>query len=161
MLLNKQSMTALKCKYITASVYMSGSSPWKYCYWYILHNQLTSQLMKHSPYREENSSSPPSREISHVLPNLKVHYCVHKSLPLVLVLSRINRLRALPSCSFKIHSKTVSLKYILKLSSYAPLSSKWSLCLRFTYQNFICNSALPCTVPPWYCPLIIFGKQYT
>lgn len=29
--LNKQSMTALKCKYITASVYMSGSSPWKYC----------------------------------------------------------------------------------------------------------------------------------
>jgi len=29
--LNKQSMTALKCKYITASVFMSGSSPRKYC----------------------------------------------------------------------------------------------------------------------------------
>ena len=67
MSLNKQSVTALKCKYITASVYMSGSSPWKYCYWYVLRNQLTNQLMKQSPHREDNISSSPSREISYVL----------------------------------------------------------------------------------------------
>lgn len=120
--LNKQSMTALNCKYITASVYMSGSSPRKYCYCYsyILHDKLSNQLMKQSLYREGNSSSSPSWAISHVLPNLKVHYYVHKSMPCVLVLSQINPLHARPSCSLKIHSYAVSLKYILLLSSYAP-----------------------------------------
>jgi hypothetical protein len=118
--LNKQSMTALKCKYITASIYMSDSSPQKYCYWYISHNILTNQLMKQSPYTEDNSSSSPRWEISHGLQNLKVHYFVHKSMSRVLVLSQINPLHACPSRSFKIHSHTVSLKYILILSSYAP-----------------------------------------
>jgi len=45
--------------------------------------------MQHSPSLENGSSSA-SQEIPCLLPNSKVHYHIHNSLPLVPVLSQIN-----------------------------------------------------------------------
>jgi hypothetical protein len=45
--------------------------------------------MQQSPSWEVNSHSA-SQEIPHLLWNLKVHHCVHKSLPLDPILSKIN-----------------------------------------------------------------------
>jgi hypothetical protein len=43
---------------------------------------LLSNSMKHSPFQEGNSHSI-SQEMTHILWNPKVHYCMHNSLPLV------------------------------------------------------------------------------
>ena len=51
----------------------------------------------------EANSSPVSREITHTLRNLKVHYHAHNSPQLVAVLSQINPVYTLPSYIFKIY----------------------------------------------------------
>lgn len=70
-----------------------------------------------SPSQEVNSSSA-SHKIPHILQNLKVHYCVHKNMPLVPIMSHINTFHALP----------VNLRPISILSSH--------LCIRLPNSIF-------------------------
>jgi hypothetical protein len=64
-------------------------------------NYLTSYMV-HDPSWEANSSSA-SQGILRIIWNLKVHYRVHKSSPIVPMLSQINPFHAFPIYLFKIH----------------------------------------------------------
>jgi len=77
----------------------------------------------------EANSHLASEEIPHFLWNLKVHCCVHKSLPLVPVLIHVYSVHTFPPCIPKIHYN------IMFLST--PRSSEWSLSLRFSDKKFV------------------------
>jgi hypothetical protein len=63
-------------------------------------DNLETSAMEKSSWKAINFS--PSEEISHILWCMKLHYCVHKSLPPVPVVSPTNPVLALPSYFFKI-----------------------------------------------------------
>jgi len=78
----------------------------------------------------------------------KVHYHVHKSLPLVPILGQMHPVHTFSSCIPRICSNI--------FFSSKPKSSKWSLPFRFSDQYFVWNSHLfhawyiPCLPhPPW------------
>jgi hypothetical protein len=99
--------------------------------------------MKHSAFSEANSHSV--KKISCLLWNLKVQYNVQKRL----LLEPIQR---------SPHSHTLILTIILPPM---PRSHKWSIPIRFSYQNFVCMSLQ--SHPPWSDHtnnLIISGEQY-
>jgi hypothetical protein len=64
----------------------------------------------------EASSHSASQEISRLLWNLKAHYCVHKSPPLVPILRQMNSVHIPPTCFPEIHSNII-LPFMLKCSS--------------------------------------------
>jgi hypothetical protein len=84
--------------------------------------------MMHGPINIR-SSSLASQEIHLILWNCKVHYRIHNRPPLVLVLSQINPVHAVPSYIFTIHF------HILR---FPPRSVAWSLAFRFTDQTSAC-----------------------
>jgi hypothetical protein len=105
----------------------------------------------------EANSYPASQEILRLLWNLKVHYCVHKSLPLVPILGQRNPVHTFPPYFPKIHFN------IIFLSTFR--SSTWSLPFRFSDQNFIRISCPICATCPAHLVLdlmilIIFGEAY-
>jgi len=113
-------------------------------------------LIVHGPSWEANSHSA-SQEIPCLLWNPKIHCHVHRSTSLVRI-SQMNPVRAFPPHFPKILSNII-------LPSN-PRSSKWSLPLRFSNQNFvrIFHFSLACSI---FCPshpdlitLIIFGEKY-
>jgi len=94
------------------------------------------------PLRNSLSSS---KEIPRLSWNSKVHYCVHKGPPSVLILSQIHPVHTFPPYFPKI-------QYIVIFPS-APRSSEWSLYSRFCDQNvFLISHAFYMSRPsdtPW------------
>jgi hypothetical protein len=125
--------------------------PWQLTTWlltylltYSLTNSLTHSLTHSLPHSlthsKEQSSSweanrfSASQEITHILWNLKVHYCMHKWRHLSLSWAR--SIQFMPPTHFlKIHRNVI-------LTSTSG-SSEWSLSLRFRHQNPVYASPLP------------------
>jgi len=69
-----------------------------------------------------------SHEIPCLLWNLKIHFCVHNSLPLVPILSQMNSVH-----NFLIYFPKIHSNIILPSTTW---SSTWSLQLRFYHESF-------------------------
>jgi hypothetical protein len=100
-----------------------------------------------SPSWEVTSHSA-SQEILLLLWNLKVHYCVHKGLPLVPIF--------LARCIQSTPSHPISVIHSNVILPFVPWSCKWSLPFKFSNQNIVCISHLACVLhahscqPPWF-----------
>jgi len=90
---------------------------------------------------EKVTGSSTSQEIIHILRNPKVHYRIHKCPPPVPVLRQLHLVRNIKPHFLKIHLN-------VSLPS-APMSSKWTLPLRFPHQNPLHTTLLPhsCYMP--------------
>lgn len=116
--------------------------------WYWYQNSTVPKLehckthsIRQSPYWEYGGCSA-SQESLHLLWNPKVRYCVHKSLPMVCILSQLNPVYVLPHEFVNIHFDIVLL-YMLN-------SSMCSLPIVSFNQNFLHISHLHACYNP--CP---------
>jgi hypothetical protein len=88
--------------------------------------------MEQSPYSEANSHLP-SQEIHCRVWNPKIYYRVHKSPPLVLILSHMYPVHTFPPYFLEIRSNIILL--------FTHRSSEWSLPIRFYNRNIV---DIPC-----------------
>ena len=118
------------------------------CLFTYLLSYLLTYFMGQSPSWEANRFSA-SHEIPCILWNPKVHYRIHKYLPPVPVLSRINPVHALNSISWR---------SILILSSHLRLGlPSGRFPLRFSHQNPVYTSPLPHTC---YMPRLFHSSRF-
>jgi len=102
--------------------------------------------MKQSPSLEANSKWA-SQEIPCLLWNLKVNYHVHKSLPLVPILSQMNPVHTFPLYFPKVHSNIIFPSIFRFLSGLFPLVLWPEFCMHFYLSCILC----PClSNPPWF-----------
>jgi hypothetical protein len=88
---------------------------------------ITPISIKHSPSWGTDSQSA-GQETRRLFWNPDVHYCVHKSPPLIPILIQVN----------SVHTYNISLRYIrILLSSHLCLCLPSALPFRFSYQNFV------------------------
>ena len=99
----------------------------------------TNTTKKSSSCKTNKSST--TQGILHIMMNLEIHYHIHNSRPPVPILRQTDPVLATSSHFLKIHFNII-------LPSM-PISSKWSLSIRFPYQNPVCNSPVPhtCSIP--------------
>jgi len=114
----------------------------------LLLTYLLTYSMEHKLSWETNWFAA-SQEIPRIILNTKVHYRIHKSLTLVLILSRLNPVHALTS-----HFLKIQLNIILPSKLRSP---KWSLSVRFPHQNPVYTSTLPHTC---YVPRTAHSSQF-
>jgi hypothetical protein len=114
------------------------------CYIDLWGERNITNSMKENPSWEANNCSA-GQEIPCLLWNPEVHFCVHRSPPVVPILSQINLMPAFPLYLFKIHSNILLLSMLW--------SSQWSLSFRFSDQN-VCISHHSCACyilcPSWF-----------
>ena len=84
---------------------------------------------------EEHSRFSASQKMPYILWNLKVHYYVYKSSPILLVLRQTNPFHTFPLYFLRIHFNIII--------TLIPKSTKFFLSLRTSNQNPICISPLP------------------
>ena len=98
-----------------------------FCFYFT--NKLTNTVVQ-SPYSEANLSSA-SQKIPRILWNLKVHYRIHKTPPIVPTLSQINPFYSHPSHLLHSNSNII----------FASMrrSSKLSLCIVSPHQTTVCT----------------------
>ena len=99
------------------------SQLWEFTFLFIY---LLTYSMEQSPSWEANRFSA-TQEIPHTVWNSKDHYCIHKCLPPVPVLSQLDPVHTPTSHFQKFHLNII-------LPSM-PGSPKWSLSLRFPHQS--------------------------
>jgi hypothetical protein len=111
------------------------------------YNLLTYLLMELSPSREAANCAA-TRELPSILWNPEIRYHVHKSPPLVPILSHSQPIHTIPSYLTKINFNIVH-----PLTSW---SSQWSLSFWLSHQYPICIPLLPhscympySSYPPW------------
>lgn len=66
----------------------------------------THESMEHSPSSKPESHSG-GQKIPSLLWNLKVHYHIHKNLPLKSIMNQLNSVHTLTPYFFKLHSNTI------------------------------------------------------
>ena len=118
------------CEWRTTEICIAALYDWPLTHIYLLTYFLTYS-MERSPSWEANSSSV-SQEIPRILWNPKVHYRIHQWPPPVPILSQLDPVHTSTSHFLKIH-----LNIILP---FTPVSFKWSISLRFPYQNPVYSS---------------------
>jgi len=96
-------------------------------------NYLLTFSMEQSPSEANRFSA--SQEIPHILWNPKFHYRIHKYPPPVSILSQLDRVHTLTSHFLKIH--------LIIILPFTPAFLKYSLSLRFPYQNLVYGYLLP------------------
>jgi hypothetical protein len=103
--------------------------------YHTLTHWLTHSLMEKSPSWEAANCAA-SQELPSALWNPKVHYRVHKSPPLVPILSQFDPFPTIPSYLSKIHFNIV----------HPPTSSssQWSLSFRISHQYLPHSCYMPC-----------------
>jgi hypothetical protein len=92
---------------------------------------MTNNEQSHS---SETNSSTASHEIPWILHNPKFHYHVHKSMPLVLVLTHMNPVHVFPSYFFKIYGNIVLPSIPSSSKQFFPSGLTIKLCRHFSYH---------------------------
>jgi len=102
--------------------------------------QHSTLFLENSAFSFFGVNGPPKWLCNHLSFNVNntsmPHHHIHNSPPSVPILSQIN--------PFHVPSDFPKVNFNIILSS-TPESSKWSLSLRFVYQNHVCTSRLPHT----------------